>query len=185
MTTVVRTPLAEWRQEEDGSWTPVPLSSSGARTLESGNPGGGSDFLTPDEIIGGDNILITDLPGGSLLIEQGGHRILYQGVAQPFQRQLDFQGSGVEVTDDAVGERTVVTIGGPGSGALVWRDVYDSGALYSNGDVVSFEDALFVFTGTSQGYGFGLGPFGEGPFGGTEPEGGWGATPFGSGPFGG
>jgi hypothetical protein len=185
VSTIVRTPVAEWRQNADGSWEAVPIKGGGvARTIQSGNPGGGSEFLTPSEVDGGDNVLITELPGGRLLIERGGHAILYEGVEQAWQPKIDFQGSGVVVADDPPNDRTVVTIAGP-SGSMFWRGDYDSGTAYRSGDVVSFGDAIFVYGGAPVGFGFGMGAFGEGPFGGEGAVSGFGAESFGAGPFGG
>lgn len=185
MTTTVRTPVAEWRQNADGSWEPVPIrSGGGTKIIQGGNPGGGSDFLTPSEVESGDNILVTELPDGKVLIERGGHAILYEGVEAAWQPKLDFQGSGVVVADDPPNDRTVVTIAGP-SGSMFWRGEYLAGTAYRSGDVVSFGDALFVFGGAPVGFGFGMGAFGEGPFGGEGAVSGFGAQTFGSGPFGG
>lgn len=179
----VRTPLAEWRQNDDGSWEPVPLQGSRTEVSGNGGPGPGGSF-GPEDILDGDNILVTELPDGKILIERGGHAILYEGVATAWRPNLDFQGSGVNVVDDLAGDRTVVTIPGP-SGSMFWQGEWDSGAVYRSGDVVSFGDAIFIYTGAPQGYGFGMGGFGEGPFGGEGSVSGFGTQSFGSGPFGG
>lgn len=184
MSTSVRTPLAEWRQNADGSWEPVPTRSGGASGVSpTQGPGPGGSF-GPQDILDGDNILVTELPDGKVLIERGGHAILYDGVGTPFRPNLDFQGSGVVVADDPAGDRTVVTVAGP-SGSMFWQGEWNSSVAYKSGDVVSFGDAIFVFGGAPQGFGFGMGAFGEGPFGGVGAVSGFGAQSFGSGPFGG
>jgi hypothetical protein len=110
--------------------------------------------------------------------------VLYDGVPLAWRPKLDFQGAGVSVVDDAENQRTVVTIGSHVPG-MAYRGEWDPDALYSAGEVVWFEDALFIFGGGAQGFGFGFGGFGEGPFGGEMEGTGFGAELFGSGPFGG
>lgn len=185
MTTTVRTPLAEWRQNDDGSWEPIPTLGQAREAVTSGGPGPGGSF-GPEDILAGDQVLVTELPDGKVLIERGGHAILYAGTERPWRPNLDFRGGGITVTDDFGSLSTIVEFDqGAASGAMVWRGAYDAGAIYAPGDVVVYGDAIFVWSGTAEGYGFGFGPFGEGPFGGTEPAGGWGSEPFGEGPFGG
>lgn len=186
MTETVRTPLAEWRQRADGSWEPVPsVSGRAASSILAGNADPNGPYLTPGEVDGGDNVLVTQLPDGTILIERGGHAILYQGVEKPWRTSLDFTGGGVDVTDDGINDRTVVTIPGISlSGAMKWRGEYNPSGLYTPGDVVWFEDALFVFTDSGVAYGYGYGPYGGGPYGAT-PLAGFGTAPYGYGPYGG
>lgn len=187
MAEIVRTTLAEWRQNPDGSWSPT-VPTLGRSKKSGGNPDPGSDFLTPSEVIGGDNVEVL-VVGDTVVIKRGGHVILFGGVPMAFRPDLDFQGN-VSVVDDPASNRTIVEVLGS-EPSMRWRGEYDPTAQYDTGDIVSYfdattgGDAIFVWNETDQGFGFGLGPFGEGPFGGTEPAGGWGSDPFGEGPFGG
>lgn len=178
--TDVRTPTALWSRNDDGSWR-VYVPTLGRRAKGGGGPGPGGSF-GPSDIQGADNIEVT-IVGDTVIVSKGGHVILAGGVENPWRPQLDFQGN-VTVTDDPDAGRTIVNILGANPG-MRWRGEYDPDLLYDEGDVVSFGDAIFVWNETDQGFGFGAGPFGEGPFGGVEPEGGWGSSPFGAGPFGG
>lgn len=183
MTDTVRTPLAEWRKRDDGSWEPVAYPPS-VSDLKNVNVTGPHPTV---EIQGGDNVLVTTLPDGSILIERGGHAILYSGVESPWRPAIDFTGAGVDVSDDGINGRTVVTIPGVSTaGVMRWRGEWDDDAIYTPGDVVAFEDALFVFDDVDipPGFGYGYGPYGGGPYG-AAPVGGFGSAPYGYGPYGG
>jgi hypothetical protein len=65
--TDVQTPTALWGQNPDGTWTPLrTLGATGGTAGDSG--GSGEDFLSPDEVLAGSGILVTDNGDGTVTI---------------------------------------------------------------------------------------------------------------------
>jgi hypothetical protein len=66
----------------------------------------------------------------------------------PARGALAFVGAGVTATDDAAGDRTVVTIPGGGSGGgLDWQGAWDAGTDYPVGAVVRYANGLWIAQG--------------------------------------
>lgn len=77
----------------------------------------------------------TGLPGGAGWTGEGiGHIVEDETVVRPQRAKLDFRGDAVTVTDDAGGDRTIVTVASAASASVeAWTPVGSGGSSYSNG----------------------------------------------------
>jgi hypothetical protein len=101
----------------------------------------------------------------------GGHVIRDEGIDLPQRGKIDFVGAGVTATDDATGDRTVVTIAGGGSSASIVEETGSSATILSNTIVVSNSSSpqILSLTGASglvsvQGKGSGIWSIRDGVF---------------------
>jgi hypothetical protein len=69
----------------------------------------------------------------------GGHVIRDEGIDLPQRGKIDFVGSGVTATDDAAGDRTVVTIAASSGSSITWQATTDTAvnAIEGNGYIAT------------------------------------------------